>query len=441
MRISLLAGFITLMLVSACKSTPQKEIKIPQNVAKENGFGQPDGLFDMEHKAESPNLVLFWDKSFGADPTQYDDESKRFDPQAILEEGERFYNYYVDTLHFADREGSKSSDYKMIIWMHNDSDATAYGWGDEGVGMMWFRPVRAKAYPYCTLAHEMGHSFQCIVGEDGGRGFPGSPIVEYTSQWMLWQVYPDWTEYEKYHLDAYMDLTHHSLFHPANMYHAPQFMEYWSNKHGQDIIARMWRESLDGEDPVATYKRLVDLDQKAFNDEIYEAASHFVAWDIPRVKENCRPYVNQHKSALEPAADGWYKVVADRMPQNYGYNAIRIDAAPGAELSLDFEGLVGNGDYNVVRPDLAGWRYGFVSVDENGNSTYGDMNVAQNGQNDPVSFRVPDDAAYVWLVVTGAPSAHEAELLSQEGMNAQWPYRFHIVNAAPHQSVMADARH
>lgn len=430
-----------LMSVSVIASAADKVIKIPTAVGNENKFGQPDGSFDMEHKAESANLVIFWDKSFGTDPTQYADESRRFDPKAILAEGERFYNFYIDNLHFADRENSESSKYKMIIWMHNDDDGTAYGWGDEGVGMMWFRPVRAKAYPYCTLAHEMGHSFQCIVGADGGRGFPGSPIVEYTSQWMLWQVYPDWTEYEKFHLDAYMDLTHHSLFHPANMYHAPQFMEYWSNKHGQEMVGRMWRESKEGEDPVATYKRLAGLDQQAFNDEIYEAASHFVAWDIPRVKEKCHKYINQHKCSLEPAdAKGRYRISASHAPQNYGYNAIRLDAEKGKKIVVDFEGLAGAEGYNSVRTDLAGWRYGLVTVDKAGNCTYGPMSKARNGKNKSLKFKVPADAEYVWLVVTGAPADHSSDLLGQDCMNAQWPYALKLKNATVHQSMIADAK-
>ena len=95
--------------------------------------------------------------------------------------------------------------------MFNDAETTAYGWGDEGVGMMWMRPCRAQSYPYCPLAHEMGHSFQYMVEADGSRGFGGHPLVEYTSQWMLWQVYSDWTTIEKYHLDAYMEQTHYSL--------------------------------------------------------------------------------------------------------------------------------------------------------------------------------------------------------------------------------------
>lgn len=313
----------------------KKEIFIPAKSLKENKFNQPDGQFSYDYMTESENLVLFWAKSFGKEPTKYADKGKRFCPEEILREGERFYNYYVDQLKFVDKKKSFSSRYKMIIWMYNDDQTSAFGWGDEGVGMMWMRPCRAQSYPYCALAHEMGHSFQYMVGADGARSFPvSSPLVEYTSQWMLWQVYSDWTTIEQYHLDAYMDQTHYSLLSVHNMYHAPQFMEYWANKHGQDIISRIWRQAEGKEDPAATYKRLTGLNQQQFNDEIYEAASRFVAWDIPRIKSICSSYANQHRCKLDKVADGWYQIASTRCPQNYGYNAIRLNVRKVEKLCL-----------------------------------------------------------------------------------------------------------
>lgn len=109
-----------------------KEIKIPAKASKENKFNQPDGEFNYDYMAESENLVLFWAKSFGKNPTMYADKSKRFHPKEILREGERFYNCYSKDLKFVDRKKSHSSKYKMIIWMYNDDQTSAFGWGDEG---------------------------------------------------------------------------------------------------------------------------------------------------------------------------------------------------------------------------------------------------------------------------------------------------------------------
>ena len=422
----------------------KKEIFIPAKSLKENKSNQPDGQFSYDYMTESENLVLFWAKSFGKEPTKYADKGKRFCPEEILREGERFYNYYVDQLKFVDKKKSFSSRYKMIIWMYNDDQTSAFGWGDEGVGMMWMRPCRAQSYPYCALAHEMGQSFQYMVGADGARSFPvSSPLVEYTSQWMLWQVYSDWTTIEQYHLDAYMDQTHYSLLSVHNMYHAPQFMEYWANKHGQDIISRIWRQAEGKEDPAATYKRLTGLNQQQFNDEIYEAASHFVAWDIPRIKSTCSSYANQHRCKLDKVADRWYQIASTRCPQNYGYNAIRLNVPESGKIvSLDFKGIAGSEGFRSERVDKAGWRYGFVVVNKAGKCLYGDMYRGKNGENGTVRFEIPKDTQFLWLVVTGAPTEHwdfvkpwstPKEELEKE---AQWPYQIRLEGTSIHSSVL-----
>lgn len=441
----LLLSFVLFLSGSIAQAkSVAKEIKIPQKASKENKFNQPDGEFSYDYRAESENLVLFWAKSFGKDPTKYEDKAKRFFPQEILREGERFYNYYVDKLKFANKKKSLSAKYKMVIWMYNDDETSAYGWGDEGVGMMWMRPCRTQSYPYCPLAHEMGHSFQYMVGADGARSFPvSSPLVEYTSQWMLWQVYSDWTTIEQYHLDAYMDKTHYSLLNETNMYHAPQFMEYWSNKHGLDIVARIWREAKDKEDPIAAYKRLTGINQQQFNDEIHEAASRFVAWDIPRVKAVCSSYANQHSSKLDKVEDGWYRIAETRCPQNYGYNAIRLNVPEGGKIvSLDFEGIAGNEKFRSVQVDKAGWRYGFVAIDKAGKCIYGDAYTGKNGKNGTVRFETPENTQFLWLVVTGAPTEHWEVLKTwkeqkeDKGKEAQWPYRIHLEGTSPHSSVL-----
>lgn len=420
-----------------------KEILIPKKSLKENKFNQPDGKFSYDYMAESENLVLFWDNSFGKDPTKYADKSKRFFPKEILKDGERIYNYYIDKLKFADRKKSYSSRYKMIIWMYNDDVTSAYGWGDEGVGMMWFRPCRIQSYPYCALAHEMGHSFQYMVGADGSRSFAGCPLVEYTSQWMLWQVYPDWTTIENFHLNAYMDRTHYSLLNEENMYHAPQFMEYWANKHGVDIISRIWKEAKDKEDPVAVYKRLTGISQEQFNDEIYDAATHFIAWDIPRIKSICSSYTNQHSCKVDKKANGWYQIAQTRCPQNYGYNAIRLNVPESEKtISVDFKGIAGNKDFRSVNVDKAGWRYGFVAINQKGKCIYGDMYDGKNGLNPTVHFEIPQNTQFLWLVVTGAPTEHwdymkTWNLLKEEkGKEAQWPYQIRLEGTSLHASVL-----
>ena len=415
-----------------------KKILIPQKQAKEDNYDDPESRFNHKYKAESKNFVVFWDKSFGLDPTTYSDESRRFNPKEFLKEGERFFAYYRDKLKFVDKKRSNLKKYKMIIYMYNDAETTAYGWGADEVGIMWFRPTRIQKYPFCALAHEMAHSFQFMVAADGHKGYGGHSIIEYCAQWMLWQVYPEWTTIENYHLKSYMDKTHFALMHRTNQYHAPQMMEYWSNKHGLDIIGRMWRGTKADEDPVTTYQRLTKLSQQQFNDEVYYAATRFVTWDIPRIRKVCAQYANQHHSKLDKLGNFWYQIAKTRCPQNYGYNAIQLEVPQkGGEVTLDFKGIAGNKEFGTLYSERAGWRYGFLAVKKNGKRVYGKMNIGKNGENETVRFDVPKDTEYLWLVVTGAPTQHTKHLREKsDEVYEEWPYQIRLAGTSPCSAVL-----
>ncbi|MFN8135520.1 MAG: DUF6055 domain-containing protein [Bacteroidales bacterium] len=109
--------------------------------------------------------------------------------------------------------------------------------------------VRMSKAPFGALAHELGHFFQYLLNADKvkggnttGEGVGSYSFVEMTSQYMLWQVYPEWMTFENYHLVDFMKQTHLAFLHEENMYHSPYVLEYWSNKHGIDFIGKIWRE-------------------------------------------------------------------------------------------------------------------------------------------------------------------------------------------------------
>lgn len=431
-------------LLSSCKVkhetkvTYKKSVYIPQtnNKKEKCEYNDSTSNFNFYHKYESENIAVFWDKSFGKNPIVYKDSTRRFNPEEFLKEGERFYNYYIDSLEFVDKGKSFTDKYKMLLYMHNDDHSTAYGWGKDKVGIMWFRPMRIQKAPYCTLAHEMGHSFQYMVGADGSWGFSsnpegskGQPFIEMTSQWMLWQVYPEWIDYETFHLKSYAKKTHYALMHETNRYHVPQIMEYWSNKHGKNIIARIWKEAKKGEGPVEAYMRITNTNQEAFNDEVYESASRFVTWDLPRISKVCAKYANKYYSVLlDTIAPKTYRISKENCPQNYGYNAIRLKVPTESnKVELIFEGIAGDKNYNKCETDKAGWRYGFVAMTESGKRIYSKINIGTNGKNNPVLFNVPDNTKFLWLVVTGAPTKHKEHIHDDINENdEEWPYMFSI---------------
>lgn len=436
-RITILLLFLSILSCAPLlqAKSGQKTLFIPQQDIEEHGFNDPEGAFGYDYKAESENLAIFWAKSFGKDPASIQDENRRFFPQEILEEGERYYRYFIDKLKFVLKGKSYTDRYKTIIWMYDDDVRTAYGGAHDSIGMVWFRPCRISGYPYCTLVHELGHAFQYMVKADGYEGF-SSTLMEYTSQWMLWQLYPDWVTIENYHLNNYMKQTHYALFHKKNLYCTPQFLEYWTNKHGVKLVGELWRNARKGETPESVYMRLTGLSYEQLNDEIYDAASRFVTWDIPRIKSVCSSYANQHLCKLERQENGWYRIAQEKCPQSGGYNAIRMKVPRGGtRITLTFEGLAGHPDFNPKGQEEAGWRYGFIAMLTNGKRVYGEMHKAGNGINPSVHFTLPEKTQFLWLVVTGAPR-HAIASSQPDEPDAEFPYQIQTEGTAPHASML-----
>lgn len=318
----------------------------------------------------------------------------------------------------------------MMVMINYSLEGTAYGGDyDQQIGALWVAPNRIQDEKLNCVAHELGHSFQSQISCDGaGEAWGGSGFFEMASQWMLWQVNPDWQTDERYHWDAFTKLTHKAYLHLENIYHSPYILEYWGVKRGRPIIAELFRQGKRGEDQVMTYKRLTGLSQEAFCDEMFDASRHLVNLDFERVWKNTRPYANQYDCKLSKQADGCYQVPAEVCPENYGFNVIPLVVPePGTKVTLQFEGLKGPQDgYVSFHPEKAGWRYGFVAVKADGKSLYGEMSAKQKGK---LTFKTPENEklVYLWLVVMGAPEEHWMNPSPRSGeKDAQWPYRIKL---------------
>ncbi|MFT3787317.1 MAG: DUF6055 domain-containing protein [Tepidisphaeraceae bacterium] len=416
-----------------------KELYLPAkiwNVPESNDFNNPESEFSFDRMVQSDNLALFWSKEYGRVPVEVADPKRRFDPQAALRECERFYHAYVDDLKFVEKGHSLTDRYKLLVFVIGGPGGTAFGGGEEDkVGILWTPASRINHPPYGALAHEMGHCFQYMVHADGAPGFKSGPrgvnhtIFEMTSQYMLWQVYPEWITFENYHLQGFREQTNLAFLHEANQYHSPFVLEYWSTRHGTDFIGKLWREARPGEDIVQAYQRLTRIDQKAFNDEMFDACRRFVTWDLPRVERVSKAYANQEITRFEQAEDGWFRIAPEKRPQNYGYNAIALKTPPAnTKVTLHFKGMASAAADRGVKPELAGWRYGFLAVKEDGSRVYGDTQSDIDGE---TSFKVPTGTTRLWLVVIGAPTEHWPHIADgKEENDEQWPYQIKLIGTA-----------
>lgn len=408
----------------------QKEKDVYLSDEIKNGFSNPTNQWNKYCCRESENIALLWDVALGMEPKTFSETDKRFDPDIVLMKAEEVYNFLIDDMGFSDRNTSLSNRYKLKIWVNKENQESAYGGGTHG-GEIWLGPNHVKgtsADRFGILYHEMCHSFQSMVNEDynNARGLNG-PICEMTSQYALLRKFPNWMEMEPYHIDAFLKNTHKAFLHEDNGYNSPYVLEYWGYKHGDKIVSKVWKEAdkKKNEDAVMCYKRITGITQEQFNDEIYDAATRFVTWDLPRIEKESKPWANKHICKLRKISVATFQITKEYCPQNYGYNAIELECpAAGTMIQLAFTGMASLPDYNIVQTDKRGWRYGFLAVKKDGTREYGEMGKLPSGT---LSYSVPQNTEHLWLVVVGAPTTHWTHIITEGKADEQWPYQITLL--------------
>jgi len=125
--------------------------------------------------------------------------------------------------------------------------------------------------------------------------------------------------------------------------------------------------------------------------------------------------------------DGYWWPEAKDCIENYGNNAIRINAPSRATtLYVEFEGKAGADGYTAYNTTRAGWRIGFVAFKNDGTRVYGDMNRATyDDAKHTIAFDCPAGCSHVWLVVSAAPTVYWTHNFTGwiDKTEEQWPYR------------------
>ncbi|GHE45772.1 hypothetical protein GCM10017764_31290 [Sphingobacterium griseoflavum] len=404
-------------------------------------FNNSASTWSNSRSRESQHFMVYWGAGYGThDPNSADvPEAYRVDIDDLLAKAEQFYAINIDRLKFAERGVGKSNldKYKMMIFLHYTTDWMAYGGGyDDVIGALWINPATCKPVG-STIAHEIGHSFQYQVFADlkGGHGFRygfggngGNGFWEQTAQWQAFQSYPE-EAFSSHNFTVYTENYHRHIHHEGQRY-ASYFMHwYWADKHGIDIIGRIWRGALQPEDPIQAYMRITGINVNQLNNEIYEAASHFVTWDLNSIREFGEDYVGKHTHKFTRQPNGSYRVAYERCPGTTGYNVIPLELpASGTQVSAAFKGLPNATGFNTVDASRAGWRYGYVALLSNGTRVYGDM--AQGTENN-INFTIPANCEKLWFVVTGAPSIYQPHAWDDvESNDEQWPYEVKFTNTS-----------
>ena len=279
-----------------------------------------------KRSAETRDCIFMWERGFGndlQDPPKLDGKSMSFNLSVLMERVQSFYTFFHDSLAFV-RSGSKADSYKMMVMVMYSLEGTAYGGTyDNFIGGLWVAPNRIQDKTMNCMAHELGHSFQLQIPADSvGEAWGGSGFYEMTSQWMLWQVNPWWLRDENYHFEAFKKLTHKAYLSMENIYHSPYVIQWWSDLHGKQSIAELYRQGRRGEDPVMTYKRMYKMTQQQFCEEMLQGYKHLVNFDFKHARKETRPYACTWSTPLDTLKGGWLQPKTTL--EDYGFHIIPL---------------------------------------------------------------------------------------------------------------------
>ncbi len=386
------------MVLMACCCTMQaqnKKIYIPEDLRKMD-LQADTSQWSLKRSIETDDLILMWERGFGNDtsnPPMLEGKPMSFNLENLKNRVQGFYNFFRDTLAFS-LPGSKCDQYKMMVMVMYSLDGTAYGGTyDNFIGALWVAPNRIQDEKMNCMAHELGHSFQLQIPADSvGDAWGGSGFFEMTSQWMLWQVNPDWITDENYHFEAFKQLTHKAYLHLDNIYHSPFVIQWWSDLHGRKSIAELYRQGRIGEDPVMTYKRMYGLSQDAFNREMLRGYQHLVNFDFKHARKETRQYACTFNTEVQGTGERSMKVGSGYRPKNfpeeYGFNAILLDSLVDIQKPVE---VAVRGVSNM---------HALTAVTTDGESIYSDI--------DAEHFEVPKGKTlkHLYLIVMGAPTEH-----------------------------------
>ena len=327
--------FLIIVSVLVVAAIADKRVYIPRDLRGIN-LNDSTSKWSWRNSVQTEDVVFFWQQPFGHDPAKapkLEGKPMTFDLDNVVKRVQYFYNFYRDSLHFLSTPSNADS-LKMMVMINYSLEGTAYGGDyDNRIGALWVAPNRMQDRNLNCLAHELGHSFQRQITSDGaGEAWGGSGFFEMTSQWMLWQVNPDWPTEENYHLQAFRKATHKAFLAPENIYRSPYVLEYWAEKHGRAHIAKLFREGKRGEDPAMTYMRVNGLTQQQFCDELFDCYSRLLNFDFSHAYSQTRRHACTFSTPLDTIGIGHYRIPADYQPEPYGFNAIKIGKTQKAKI-------------------------------------------------------------------------------------------------------------
>lgn len=410
-------------------------------------FSRASGTWSFARCRQSEHFVVFWGKGYGTNDPNSDavPAALRVDIDDLLDKAEQFYDLNVNTLKFAEPGKSNLDKYKMLIFLYYEEEWRAYGSGyDDVIGAIWVSPGTCQPEVGPTIAHEIGHTFQYQVYCDlkGGAGFRygfggngGNTFWEQTAQWQAYQSYPS-EAFLSHNFAEYTNNYFRHICHEAYRYASYFMLYYWADKHGPDFIGKLWRGAQQPEDPVQAYMRINNITVEAFNDEIYDAATRLVTWDLDALRNIGQNYTGSQSCKMVSLGNNTYRPDTSFCTEPTGYNVVPLNVpASGTEISAVFEATPNAAGYRTDNAML-GFRYGFVALTSDNSRVYSNMYNTLTGT---AVFTVPEGCTQLWFVVSGASPVYKPHAWDDNRSNdVQLPYQVQFVNTNLYGTISFD---
>ena len=398
----------------------------------------PDNQWCYDRSLQSKHWILFWEEGYG--------KSTPSSVETILNTADKIFEFYADSLKYItiNQGKSKTDTYKMIIRLRYTTDWEASGSGiDNVIGLLtlsrWAYTSRAGQ----TVAHEIGHCFQyqthCDNNNQNGWMYTwansgnGNVFWEMCAQWQAYKYYPE-MQFNNEWLNNTLNGFHKNPLAEELRYNNYFIQDFFCHKHGMDALANLWNKSQSPEDPFQAYMRLY-MDSKMtsaqkleqFNSEMWEYGARLTTFDMDGIRDRGAGTIGKRsQTKLTEDTEGYWCSNASDCVENFGNNAIRLNV-PMSDKTVyaEFVGEAGKEGFIKYNVAKAGWKLGFVALKKDGTRIYGDVSTADYKNPDAiVQFECPADCSYLWLVVSGAPTAYWSR-----GWNGtttddeQWPYK------------------
>lgn len=388
---------------------------------------------------ESTNFVVRWGNA--VDVVQWARANRGIDdyPAYVLERMEATYAYYKDTARFIDPDSiSPGRDYRINVylcgsWANNFLPPANWAGTDEiGVGHIYL--PYDKIWDMWVESHEYNHVLQAYAsqlnrnnGNGGGFGF-GNPNAG-----RFWEAHGNFMARmrrpEVVIGSGYFGSRHHFRWLDQMTYYGDwMLLNKIRDTYGLDQIHRLWYEARQGEHPIQAIKRLYNLDHTRFAELIGDYARRNVVYDYTDgaairgdVWRGGGNYGPRYTVSLETVnqAGGEYRIPANRAPQQYGYNLIRLNPTQqGGQVTVSLRGN--------VNPGLGSdWRFSLVAVRANFAVRYS----PQFGPDQTATFALQSGETHLMLAVAATPSVH---VNYAEGAAIDtFPYQLTIRGATP----------